>query len=219
MIKTTGMKMIRISLVDDHPAILNGLRMILAGFAQVEVLGGYANAATLMAGLAEAVPDVVIMDIQLPGEDGISLCKKVTTTWPSVKVIVFTNCNDRHYVKSMFQHGASGYLLKTADGEVIRAAIDAVMRNEQYVHEELKEVMFQQIITNKRNDPYTIPLTRREREVIALVVQGLSNQEIAARLFLSVRTVENHRFNLIQKLDVKNTAALVKKAIEMGLAE
>lgn len=206
-------------LVDDHPAILNGLQMILAAFPHIQVLGAYTNGAQLMASLAIEQPDVLMMDIQLPGEDGISLCKKVTTSWPYVKVIVFTNCNDRHYVKSMFQHGAAGYLLKTADGHIIQTAIDTVVKGGQYVHEELKEVMFQQILSNKRNDLYTPTLTRREREVVTLVAQGLSNQEIAERLFLSVRTIENHRFNLIQKLDVKNTAALVKKAIELGLVE
>ncbi len=191
--------------------------MILAAFPQVKVLGAYTDGNQLMAGLAATLPDVVIMDIQLPGEDGISLCKKVIAAWPTLKVIVFTNCNERHYVKSMFQHGASGYLLKTADAAVIIAAIEAAMAGEQYIHEELKEYMLQQLIPGKKTDRFAPSLTKREKEVIALIVQGLSNQEIAAQLFLSVRTVENHRFNLIQKLDVKNTAALVKKAIEMGL--
>lgn len=213
------MSTIRISLVDDHPAILNGLRMILAAFPEVQVLHAWTDGVQMMEGLARQQPDVLIMDIQLPGEDGISLCKKVAASWPAVKMIVFTNCNDRHYVKSMMQYGASGYLLKTADAGIIRAAIGAVMAGSQYIHDELKEQMFQQLITNKRSDPYAPSLTKREKEIIALIVQGLSNQEIAARLFLSVRTVENHRFNLIQKLDVKNTAALVKKAIELGLVE
>ncbi|WP_315823354.1 response regulator transcription factor [Paraflavitalea speifideaquila] len=210
--------MTSISLVDDHPAILNGLRMILAAFPQIKILGAYTDGNQLMAGLAADLPDIILMDIQLPGEDGISLCKKVLTTWPTLKVIVFTNCNERHYVKSMFQHGASGYLLKTADAAVIITAIEAAMAGEQYLHDELKEYMLQQLIPGKNRSPYP-SLTKREKEVIALITQGLSNQEIAAKLFLSVRTVENHRFNLIQKLDVKNTAALVKKAIEMGLVE
>lgn len=213
------MNNIRVSLVDDHPAILNGLRMILAPYPTIRVVGAYTNGQQLLEGLTASLPDVVMMDIQLPGEDGISLCKKVMTQWPSLKVVVFTNCNDRHYVKSMFQHGAAGYLLKTADGHIILQAIESVLKGEQYIHEELKDVMLQQLITNKKPDPYAPSLTKREKEIIALIVQGLSNQEIAAQLFLSVRTVENHRFNLIQKLDVKNTAALVKKAIELGLSE
>lgn len=209
--------MTRVVLVDDHPAILNGLRMILTAFPGVEVIGAYTDGIQLLAGLALRQPDVLIMDIQLPGEDGISLCKKVTAAWPAVKVIVFTNCSDRHYVRSMLQNGAAGYLLKTADGNMLQAALEAVMAGNQYIHEELKDHVFQQLITNKRNDPYAPALTRREKEIIALIVQGLSNQEIAERLFLSVRTVENHRFNLIQKLDVRNTAALVRKALELGL--
>lgn len=210
--------MTRVALVDDHPAILNGLRMILSAFEGLEVIDTYKDGPQLLAGLAHRQPDVLIMDIQMPGEDGISLCKKVTAAWPAVKVIVFTNCHDRHYVQRMLQQGAAGYLLKTADGHIIKTAIDTVMAGNQYIHEELKDQLFQQLITNKKTDPYAPSLTKREREIIALIVQGLSNQEIADRLFLSVRTVENHRFNLIQKLDVKNTAALVKRAIELGLA-
>ncbi len=209
--------MIHVALVDDHPAILNGLRMILTAYPGLEVVGTYTDGSQLMAGLAVRQPDVLIMDIQLPGEDGISLCKKVTANWPAVKVIVFTNCHDRHYVKSMMQNGAAGYLLKTADGNIIHTAIGSVVGGNQYIHDELKEQMVQQLITSKRSDPFAPSLTKREREIIALIVQGLSNQEIADRLFLSIRTVENHRFNLIQKLDVKNTAALVKKAMELGL--
>lgn len=213
------MKMIRISLVDDHPAILNGLRMILAGYPQIKVLGSYTDGQQLSKGLENELPDIIIMDIQLPGEDGIILCKRVISTYPTVKVIVFTNCNERHYVKSMFQQGASGYLLKTADAHIILAAIEAAMAGEQYIHSEIKEHMFQQFIANKKSDRFTPSLTKREKEIIRLIAQGLSNQEIAANLFLSIRTVENHRFNLIQKLDVKNTAALVRKAIEMGWVE
>lgn len=216
---TGGMNTIRVNLVDDHPAILNGLRMILAAFPQINVTGAYTDGNQLMAGLEKEQPDIIIMDIQLPGIDGIALCKKVTTTYPHLKVIVFTNCNDRHYIKSMFHHGASGYLLKTADSTIIIAAVEAAMAGEQYIHAELKEQMFQQIIANKKTDRYTPSLTKREKEIMVLIAQGLSNQEIADKLFLSVRTVENHRFNLIQKLDVKNTAALVKKAIEMELVE
>lgn len=216
---TGGMHTIRVSLVDDHPAILNGLRMILAAFPNITILGHYTDGQQLMRGLETALPDIIIMDIQLPGEDGIGLCKRVLATWPAVKVIVFTNCNDRHYVKSMFQQGASGYLLKTADGNILMAAIEAAMAGEQYIHDELKEHLFQQVIAPKKPDRYVPSLTRREKEILGLIAQGLSNQEIAAQLFLSVRTVENHRFHLIQKLDVKNTAALVKKAIELGLVE
>jgi DNA-binding NarL/FixJ family response regulator len=213
------MNTIRVSLVDDHPAILNGLRMILAAYPRINVQGAYTDGDQLLAGLEKDRPGIIIMDIQLPGIDGIGLCKKVTTAHPQLKVIVFTNCNDKHYVKNMFQYGASGYLLKTADSTIIMAAIEAVMAGEQYVHAELKEQMFQQIITNKKPDRFAPSLTKREKEIMVLIVQGLSSQEIADKLFLSVRTVENHRFNLIQKLDVKNTAALVKKAFEMGLVE
>jgi DNA-binding NarL/FixJ family response regulator len=212
------MKFITVKALDDHPAILNGLRMILSDFPDIRMQGTYTDGNQLMEALEQEQPDILFLDIQLIGTDGITICKRVQGNWPSIRVIVFTNCEEKHYVRNMLQNGAMGYLLKTADGNTIRTAIDTVMEGEQYIHEELKEQLFQQMLTNRKPSRYTPGLTKREKEILQLIAQGLRNQEIADKLSLSVRTIENHRFNLIQKLQVNNAAALIRKAIDMGLA-
>lgn len=210
------MNSISIALVDDHPAILNGLQMILQGFPDVAVTGAWNNGDQLLDGLQAQSPDILFLDIQLPGQDGLALCRRVSADFPDTRVIIFTNVEDRHTIRTAFQNGAAGYLLKTAGSREIRDAIDTVQTGEQYVHGELKDQMFQQIIQRKPSR-YAPSLTRREKEILGFIAQGDSNQEIAGKLSLSVRTIENHRYNLMQKLDVKNTAGLVRKAIEMGL--
>ena len=212
------MTFITVKALDDHPAILNGLRMILSDFPDIQMQGTYTDGNQLMDALQQEQPDILFLDIQLIGTDGITICKRVQSNWPAIRVIVFTNCEEKHYVRNMLQNGAVGYLLKTADGNTIRAAIDTVMRGEQYIHEELKEQLFQQILTNRKPSRYAPGLTKREKEILQLIAQGLRNQDIADKLSLSVRTIENHRFNLIQKLQVNNAAALIRKAIDMGLA-
>jgi DNA-binding NarL/FixJ family response regulator len=212
------MKFITVKALDDHPAILNGLRMILSDFPDIRIQGIYTGGQQLMESLQTEQPDILFLDIQLIGTDGMTICKAVTGNWPSVRVIVFTNCEEKHYVRNMMQHGSMAYLLKTAGGDIIRAAIDTVMQGEQYIHEELKEQLFQQLLTNRKSSRYMPVLTKREKEILQLIAQGMRNQEIADKLSLSIRTIENHRFNLIQKLQVNNAAALIRKAIDMGLA-
>lgn len=211
------MSSITIALVDDHPAILNGLQMILQGFPDVSVIGAWQNGNQLLDGLEVQAPAILFLDIQLPGQDGLALCRRVSADYPEVRVIIFTNVEDKHTIRTAFQHGAAGYLLKTAGSREIREAIDTVRAGDQYVHAELKDQMFQQIIQRKPSR-YAPTLTRREKEILSFIAQGSSNQEIANKLSLSVRTIENHRYNLMQKLDVKNTAALVRRAMELGLA-
>ncbi|MBO9635263.1 MAG: response regulator transcription factor, partial [Chitinophagaceae bacterium] len=212
-------RLITAKALDDHPAILNGLRMILSDFQDIHMQGTYTDGNQLLESLQSEQPDILFLDIQLIGTDGISVCKRVLGNWPSIRVIVFTNCEEKHYVRNMLQNGAMGYLLKTADGNTIRTAIDTVMEGEQFIHSELKEQLFQQMLTNRKPSRYTPGLTKREKEILQLIAQGLRNQEIADKLSLSVRTIENHRFNLIQKLQVNNAAALIRKAIDLGLAD
>lgn len=213
------MKVITAKALDDHPAILNGLRMILSDFQDIHMQGTYTDGNQLLESLQSEQPDILFLDIQLIGTDGITICKRIVSSWPTIRVIVFTNCEEKHYVRNMMQNGAMAYLLKTADGNTIRAAIDTVMEGEQFIHSELKEQLFQQMLSNRRPGRYAPGLTKREKEILQLIAQGLRNQEIADKLSLSVRTIENHRFNLIQKLQVNNAAALIRKAIDMGLAD
>jgi DNA-binding NarL/FixJ family response regulator len=213
------MRIVKIMVVDDHPSVLHGLQLMLSVYPHLHIAGMYRSAQALLEALQTEVPDVVIMDIQMPATDGISLCKQVTALYPPVKVIALTNCEEKYQLKAMLQNGASGYLVKTAEKETIAAAIEAVVKGEQYIHEELKNLLLQEIISGKPTSKNNPSLTKREKEILKFITIGCSNQEVADKLFLSVRTVENHRFNIMQKLDVKNAAGLIQEAMRIGLIE
>ena len=123
------------------------------------------------------------------------------------------------YIKQIIRSGASGYLLKNADQQTILSAINSVMNGEENIDESIKKILIQESISGQRRSLFDIPLTKREKEILKLIANGNSNQEIADKLFISLRTVETHRFNLTQKLDVKNAAGLVKEAIKRGLVD
>jgi DNA-binding NarL/FixJ family response regulator len=159
------------------------------------------------------------MDIQMPEISGIDLCKQITKQHPSVKIIAFTSFDDSNYVKQIFRSGAKGYLLKNSDKQTIVKAVETVMQNEEYMDDAIKKILLQESITGQRRSIFEVPLTKREKEILKLIADGLSSQEIANKLFISLRTVETHRLNLNQKLDVKNTAGLVKEALKRGFID
>lgn len=124
-----------------------------------------------------------------------------------------------NYVKQIFRSGAKGYLLKNSDKHTIVKAVETVMQGEDYMDETIKKILLQESITGQRRSIFEVPLTKREKEILKLIAEGLSSQKIADKLFISLRTVETHRLNINQKLDVKNTAGLVKDAIKRGLID
>jgi len=147
------------------------------------------------------------------------LMKIINMQFPSIKIIAFSSFDDTHYIKQIIRSGASGYLLKNADQQTILSAINSVMNGEEYIDESIKKILIQESISGQRRSLFDIPLTKREKEILKLIADGNSNQEVADKLFISLRTVETHRFNLTQKLDVKNAAGLVKEAIKRGLVD
>lgn len=211
------MKPIKIVVVDDHLLVLNGLEVMLQGVEHIQVIALCRNGDELLTALTRSVPDVILMDIQLPGTDGIKLTRLVQSMYPGCKLLGLSNMDEKQYITAMLRSGASGYLLKNVDRDVLVAAIEAVHAGEQYVQKELQSRLLQEAFTGRKFKGDKPALTRREKEILQLIAEEHSNQEIAERLFLSVRTVENHRFNLMQKLGVKNVAGLVKEAISMGL--
>jgi len=205
--------MIRVSITDDQEIILNGLQRMLALSPVIEVKGTYKNGEELLNGLTQYLPDVLLLDIQMPGQSGIELAGIVSKKYPSVKIIALTNVDVIPQVKKMLSQGCLGYLLKDAGTETILEAIETVNRGEQYLHEPIQKQLLKSLSAKKSK----FLITRREKEILELIVAGLSNKEIADKLSLSVRTVENHRNHLLQKFEVNNTASLVKIAIQEGL--
>ncbi|NGM64473.1 response regulator [Sphingobacterium sp. SGR-19] len=208
--------MITIGIIDDHSLIINGLLKMLQDEPAYQVLFTAQDGADLLQKLSEETPDVLLLDIELPDTNGIDLCKKLLTLYPKLAVIALTNHDDVVYVRKMMRNGAMGYLLKGTEKESLLQAIKTVAAGEQYIDKQIEQQILQQSIHGRKATAY-VKLTNRELEILALIANEYSNQEIADKLFLSVRTVESHRHSLNQKLNIKTTAGLVKEAYLRGL--
>lgn len=207
------MNMIKVTITDDQQIILNGLQKIIAEASDIDLIGVFTGGEDLLEGLEKQLPDVLMLDINMPGKTGIELAGIISKQFPSVKIIALTNVDIIPQVKKMLQQGAVGYLLKDAAPEIIIEAIRKVAGGDKYLYEDLQKQLMNDLFEPSGKHV----ITRREKEILQLVVDEFTNHEIAEKLFLSLRTVENHRNNLLQKLGVKNTAGLVKAAINEGL--
>jgi DNA-binding NarL/FixJ family response regulator len=204
--------MIQVAIIDDQVIILKGIQKILADASQINVSGVYSNGDDLLDSLEKFVPDVLLLDIHMPGKSGTELASIISKKHPSVKIIVLTNVDVLSQMKQMLQKGCLGYLLKDVSPEILIEAIETVYRGEQFLQEEFKV----QLLNNLSGANKQHLMTRREKEILKMIAEENTNNEIATKLFLSLRTVENHRNNLLNKLNVKNTAGLVKIAINEG---
>lgn len=208
---------IRIAIADDHPLVINGLHHILANSPDMLLTGSYANGKELLGGIAADQPDVLLLDIHMPGQSGDELAEIINNKYPEIKMVALTNEDNVYHIKNMLQKGVNGYILKTSREEILLAAIRAVYAGGQYLEPALKEKMRLDERQAKKEFGVNPVLSRREKEVLQYIAIDLTSQQIADKLFLSKRTVDNHRMSLLMKLGVKNVAALVKKAIQLGL--
>lgn len=210
--------MIRVAILDDQYIVLNGIQQMLAGNTTVQLSGMFRNKAELVKGLETDEPDVLLLDIRMPDEDGLSIAGWLAEKWPRIKILALTNFDTTPYVTRMIQAGVKGYLLKNTDLNTLVHAISCVYNDEQYIEPGLKEQIVNESLQLKRSKGHVPSLTRREKEILRLIVkEHASSKEIADKLYLSLRTVESHRYHLFQKLDVKNVTGLVAKTLEMGL--
>lgn len=197
----------KVFIVDDHYMVIEGIRSLLQHDPSIEWAGHATNAASCLAYLQVHQPDIILMDISLPDRSGVDLCKEVRTNWPGVFVLGLSTFNQQSLIRRMMDHGASGYLLKNATRDEMLEGIHIVMRGGTYLSEEAAHVM------HAVPDEEPPLITSREREVLELIAEGLTNPQIAARLFVSITTVETHRKNLLAKFPAKNTAELVRLGI------
>ena len=207
----------RLAIADDHLLVINGLKTMTATYPDVTVIFEATSGHELFQQLESNIPDLLLLDIQMPDMSGIDICKKIKSKFPSIRIIALTSFESISYVKQMMRNGADGYLLKNVDAKKLMRAIKSVMHNEQYIDEQVAHSLLNDIISGKKKPVTSIPLTKRETEILTLVAKELTNQEIADRLFISLRTVQTHRINLNQKLGVHNTAGLVNEAYKRGL--
>ena len=205
------MMAIKVFIVDDHYMVVEGIRSLLQHEKSIEWTGHAMNAESCLAFLKQQQPDVILMDINLPDKSGIDLCAEVKKKYPSVFVIGLSTFNQQSFIQKMQDNGASGYVLKNASQKELLEAIETVAKGKTYLSDEAAFSLL-------KDENSKIPvLTRREKEVLELIAGGSTNQEIAGRLFISSATVDTHRKNLLAKLDAKNTASLVRIAMEYRL--
>ena len=216
------MSSIRIVIADDHKIIRVGLRGLLEREKDIEVTGEASSADEVLNILAIHPTDVVLMDIDLGDTNGIATTLKIKEIYPLIHVLGLTMHEEPDYIIKMLEAGASGYLLKNAGREELLAAIHAVAKGDSYFSQKVSATLLQAITRQKENpelkkSTVETPLSDREIEVLRLITQEYSNGEIAEKLFISIRTVDTHRRNLLEKLQVKNTVGMVKYAIEKGI--
>lgn len=205
------MPKIRVLLADDHPILSAGLRALLAHYADIEIVGEARDGAQAVDLVGKLHPDVALMDIAMPGMNGIEATRIIREQHPQTRVLVLSQHGERQYVLALLQAGASGYILKGALGSDLIGALRAVARGETYLHPDVTAVLVEQVRCP------TESLTPREQEILEHIVLGETNSQIAHNLSLSVKTVEWHRGNLMSKLDAHNAAELVRIALQCGL--
>lgn len=208
--------MIRVFITDDHPLVLEGLRSLLSNEKEIELAGYATNGQSCIDYFTNNTADVILMDIGLPDMSGIDLCEAIKTRHPEVMVLALSSYNEGHYINAMMEKGASGYVIKNADKEELLQAIHEVNKGRTFLCFEAGHAARKESNSTKKLLP---PLTRREKEVLQLIAEGYTNPEIAEKLFVSSATVDTHRKSLLAKLDVKNTALLIRFAMEHKLVK
>jgi DNA-binding NarL/FixJ family response regulator len=209
---------IRVLVVDDHAVVRAGLRRVLDAESDIETVGEAANADRAVFEAIEHRPDVVLMDVMMPGKSGIEGMPALLQAVPEAKVLILSMQDDPRYVQEAFAAGASGYVLKEAADTEVVAAVRAVAGGERYVHPALGARLVAAAAAERKRAEVD-PLSEREREVLRLLALGHTNQEIAKMLYISVRTAETHRAHIMQKLGLSSRAELVRFALSDGLLD
>jgi DNA-binding NarL/FixJ family response regulator len=212
------MEKIRIIIADDHQLFRNGLKILLNSFPEFEVVGEASNGGEFVNLMNTIDADIALMDINMPEMDGIDATRKGLRENPSINIIALSMYGEEEYYYKMVDAGAKGYLLKDSDITEVREAILTVSRGGSYFSQELLHHVIQKI-KHREQETRSANLSRREKEILQKICEGLSNQEIAESLFISKRTVDNHRANLLGKTNSKNTASLILFAIKNKLIE
>jgi DNA-binding NarL/FixJ family response regulator len=212
------MEKIRIIITDDHQLFRNGLKILLNSFPEFEVVGEASNGVEFLELIKTVKADIVLMDINMPEMDGIEATRKGIKANPDTCIVALSMYGEEEYYYKMVDAGAKGFLLKDSDISEVKEAILTVMKGGSYFSQELLYHVIQKI-KHREQETKSANLSKREREILTKICEGLSNQEIAETLFISKRTVDKHRANLLGKTNSKNTASLILFAIKNKLIE
>ena len=212
--------MIKVMIADDHPLMIEGIKNTLSDSQEVEIIAEASNGYEVLKHLDSGVAvDVILMDINMPKLDGFDCTRKVTHQHPGVSVIALSQYDEKRFVKRMMKNGARGYLLKDSSRDDLLEAIKAVYNGENYFSSRLSASMVSQELKLEKTNALFPKLSQRELEVLNLICKEYCSNEIADKLFISFHTVESHRAKLMQKSGTKNTAGLVRWAVENDFVE
>ncbi|MEW6046079.1 MAG: response regulator transcription factor [Bacillota bacterium] len=210
---------IRVVVADDHTIVREGLVMILRSAPDIDVVGEASDAEQAIAMVEKLQPHVVLMDISMPGISGLEAIRHIRRNFPQVKVIALTIHETEDYIVHALRAGVHGYLVKRAAAQELLSAIRAVIRGESYLHPAIVKVVLNDYLQRLEHGQEEPVLTEREREIVRLIAEGYKNREIAQRLNISLKTVETHRANIMQKLNISDRVQLVRFAIRTRLIE
>lgn len=212
------MSKIRVLLVDDHAILRAGLRALLETYADIEVVGEAGDGAEAIKRVREHHPDVVLMDVAMPGMNGLVATRYIVEENPEVKVLILTQYGNKEYVLPLLQAGASGYVLKQAADTDLITAIRTVHQGQSFLYPPIAKLLLDAYTAEEQGDPYQ-ELTPREREILIYIAQGYTNRQIAELLHISPKTVDVHRTRLMRKLDLHNVADVTRYALRHGLID
>ena len=217
------MNEIKIFIVDHHPIVIDGIVANLTNEIDLQIIGSATTTSAGIEGIKQNQPDVVITDLSFPSKDGIQLIQNIHTEFPRVAILVFSMHENEEHIISAIDAGAKGYLSKSVDKSELIEGIRTVYDERTYFSKSLAQNIIGILINRKikpsRKENKKSPLTKRQKEILKNILNGLSNREIGTLLSISSRTVDNHRYNIMQKLKVKNTAELIRLTIEKKLVE
>ncbi|NOE16819.1 response regulator [Ruegeria atlantica] len=204
---------IRVLIVDDHPMVAEGIQSILESYDEIQVVGTLGSGQAAVDQAVDLAPDVVLMDLNMPGLGGLSATEIILERLPETRILILSMHDSPEYISTALSHGARGYVLKDVPTEEIKQAIDAVMRGEQYLCTGASGSL------KPKGNNVREALTGREQTILLELAQGKSNKEVAQTLDISVRTVETHRKNIKRKLGISSTAGLTRYALEHGVLQ
>lgn len=213
------MEKIKIIIADDHTMFLQGIVSLLENEENITILGKAENGKAVFKIIENAIPDIILLDISMPEMDGIEVTKIIKQKYPSIKILIISTHSNIQMIAKLIRMGADGYLLKNAEKQELLHAINTIQKGKTYYCKEVEEKNEDNNSKIKSETLQITELSNREKEILVLIAQEFTGNEIAEKTFISLNTVNTHRRNLISKLNVKNTAGLVKYAIEYGLLD
>lgn len=218
------MNKIKIILVDDHQLVRDGIKSLISDSFGIDIIGEASNSVELFKQLHQVVPDVILMDISLPNMSGIEITKILKKDYPKIKILMLSMYTSEDFIFNGLKAGINGYLPKNTTRDELLLAIEEVHNGREYFSKSISNIILKSFVNsakygNNANDDKMSILTKRETEILKLVVEGVSNQHIADQLFISIRTVETHKTSIMKKLELNNTIDLVKFAIKNKIIE